>query len=348
MGSMAGTDILEWRRLARHRTPIHLILFVTDHCNARCGTCFYWRSLNQGNALGPEQVERIARAFGELVWLDISGGEPFLRKDLAAICYCFARQNRVRFINIPTNAIQTEVIARLVSEILAGDYSFKLNIAVSLDGVGETHDRIRGVPGNYRRALATLAELRCLRGGQPRLSLSVVTTLMRDNADDVKRLLDLARHEWDVDYHSINLLRGNPMDPGLQPPTAAQFAQIARLQLQYLRHYYRGRFGLLAGWMAVAGRLLLNRYYLRELEGRPRDIACNAGRASCVIDANGDVYFCELLQKIGNLKDYDWDFSRLWYDRPALELRARVEGGCHCTHECFHTKNLILTPWRLL
>jgi len=171
---------------------------------------------------------------------------------------------------------------------------------------------------------------------------------MRDNADDVKRLLDLARHEWDVDYHSINVLRGNPMDPGLQPPAAAQFAQIAQLQLQHLRHYYRGRFGLLSGWMAVAGRVLLNRYYRRELEGRPKDIACNAGRASCVVDANGDVYFCELLEKIGNLKDYDWDFARLWYDRPALELRARVEGGCHCTHECFHSKNLILTPWRLV
>jgi MoaA/NifB/PqqE/SkfB family radical SAM enzyme len=345
---MPGANILEWRRLARQRTPIHLILFVTDRCNARCGTCFYWQNLNRGCALELPQVEAIARSFGEIVWLDISGGEPFLRKDLPAVCHTFARQNRVRFINIPTNGIQTDQIVSLVAEILAGGDGFQLNIAVSLDGVGETHDRIRGVPGNYGKAVATLAELRRLRRDQPRLSVSVVTTLMAGNAEDVKQLLEMACHEWDVDYHSINVLRGSPQDAALAPPSAAQFQEVAKLQLQHLRHYYRGRFGRLDGWMALAGRVLLNRYYLRDLQGRPKDIACNAGQASCVVDANGDVYFCELLEKLGNLKEYDWDFQKLWYDRPARELRARLRRGCHCTHECFHTKNLILTPWRLL
>lgn len=346
---MFGADILRWKRLSRRqRTPIHLILFVTDHCNARCGTCFYWQNLNQGNALKLEEIENISRSLGELVWLDISGGEPFLRKDIAPICHTFARRNGVRFVNIPTNGIQTDAIVRLVSEILASGEKFLLNIAVSLDGVGETHDRIRGVPGNYKKALATLAELKKLRAQRQNLTLSVVTTLMRDNAEDVKKLLDLGRKEWELDYHSVNILRGSPMDTALRPPAPEQFAEISRRQLQHLRHYYRVRFGTLAGWMAFFGRSLLNRYYRRELEGRPRDIACNAGRASCVIDANGDVYFCELLEKVGNLKDYGWNFQKLWYDDRARKLRARVDGGCHCTHECFHTKNLILTPWRMI
>jgi radical SAM protein with 4Fe4S-binding SPASM domain len=69
---------------------------------------------------------------------------------------------------------------------------------------------------------------------------------------------------------------------------------------------------------------------------------------SCVIDANGDVYFCELLKPVGNLKTYDWDFDRLWHDFQATELRNKVQNGCHCTHECFQTKNLIFTPWRLV
>jgi hypothetical protein len=51
---------------------------------------------------------------------------------------------------------------------------------------------------------------------------------------------------------------------------------------------------------------------------------------------------------VGNLKQYDWDFERLWYDAAARELRRRVESGCHCTHECFHTKNLIFAPWRFM
>lgn len=347
---MLGTDIWSWRRLAaRKRTPIHLILFVTDRCNARCGTCFYWRSLNQGQALKPEHIDKISRSLGELVWLDISGGEPFLRQDLAWICHTFVERNGVRFINIPTNALQTSVIERLAGEILRSENrGLSLNVAVSLDGVGENHDRIRGVPGNYAKALATMAALDRIRQADRRLSLSVVTTLMRGNLEDVKQLLELGVREWKLDYHSVNLLRGNPMDASLQPPAPEQFAEVSRIQLEHCRRYFRGRYGAVGGWVATLGRVLLNRYYMKELEGRPKDISCNAGSVSCVIDANGDVYLCELLEKAGNLNQYDWDFERLWYDAAARELRSRVQRGCHCTHECFHTKNLIFAPWRFM
>lgn len=345
---MLGGDLWEWRRLARgQRTPLHVILFVTDHCNARCGTCFYWQNLNQGESLQPDHIERISDSLDAIRWLDISGGEPFLRRDLAAICHRFVRHNGARFLNIPTNAIQTETTVRITSEILSVAEPIRLNVAISLDGIGENHDRVRGVPGNYVKAMATLTRLSEIRRNDPRLALSVVTTVMRHNVDDVRELLRLGVEQWDLNYHSLNILRGAPMDANLQPPTREQFAEVSRIQVRQCRRYFRGRYGVLWGWLTTAGRYALNRYYLKELEGRPKDIACNAGRISCVIDANGDVYFCELLRKVGNLKDYNWDFQRLWYDFEAQQLRARV-GHCHCTHECFHTKNLIFTPLQML
>ncbi len=346
---MLGTDILSWKRLSRRtRKPVHLILFITDHCNAKCGTCFYWQSLNQGESLKIEQVERISAAMDEMVWLDLSGGEPFLRKDIDRICHIFVDRNKVRHINIPTNAIQTGVIANSVNGILANPAPFRVNVAISLDGIGENHDRVRGVPGNYQKALATMQALQEIRARDSRLALSVVTTLMRNNVADVKKLLDLGLDEWKLDYHSINILRGSWMDPNLQPPTLEQYAEISELQLKQCRHYFRGRWGLFSGMVATMGRTILNGYYMREMEGRPKDISCNAGEVSCVIDANCDVYFCELLKPIGNLKAYDFDFDRLWRDFEATMQRDRVHKGCHCTHECFHTKNLIFTPWRLM
>jgi MoaA/NifB/PqqE/SkfB family radical SAM enzyme len=346
---MLGTEILSWKRLSRRKgTPVHLILFITDHCNAKCGTCFYWQSLNQGESLKPDHIEKISAGLGELVWLDLSGGEPFLRKDIDWICHKFLDDNGVRHINIPTNAIQTSVIERSVNGILANTNAFRLNIAISLDAIGENHDKIRGVPGNYKKALATLGALQNIRKRDPRLALSVVTTLMRHNVEDVRQLLELGVSEWELDYHSINILRGQPMDPSLEPPTPAQYADIAQLQLKQCRHYFRGRWGAVSGSMATMGRYLLNRYYMKEIEGRPKDISCNAGDVSCVIDANCDVYFCELLKPVGNLKAYNWDFDRLWSDFQAVELREKVQKGCHCTHECFQTKNLIFTPWRLM
>ena len=91
---MLGSEIREWRATAkRQRTPVHLILFVTDQCNAKCVTCFYWENLNQGESLQPEHIENISRSLGRLLWLDISGGEPFLRKDLAWVCHKFIDDN---------------------------------------------------------------------------------------------------------------------------------------------------------------------------------------------------------------------------------------------------------------
>ena len=346
---MLGTEILSWRRLAQSkRKPVHLILFITDHCNAKCGTCFYWQSLNQGESLKPDHIDKISEGVGELIWLDISGGEPFLRKDIDQICHRFLDNNKVRFINIPTNAIQTSVIEASINGILAHPNKFRLNIAISLDGIGENHDKIRGVPGNYEKALATMRAIERIRRRDAWLTLSVVTTVMRHNTEDVKRLLELGLSEWKLDYHSLNILRGQPMDPALQSPTPEQYAEISKLQLKQSLHYFKGRWGIVNGPVATAGRFLLNRYYMREVEGRPKDISCNAGDVRCVIDANCDVYFCELLKPIGNLKAYDWDFERLWSDFQAVELRQKVQNGCHCTHECFHTKNLIFTPWRLL
>jgi MoaA/NifB/PqqE/SkfB family radical SAM enzyme len=184
---MLGTDILAWKKLARHKsTPVHLILFITDHCNAKCGTCFYWQNLNQGESLKTEHIQSISDAMGELVWLDISGGEPFLRKDIDAICHKFIDNNGVRFINIPTNAIQTSVIEKSVRGILSNPGQFRLNIAISLDAIGENHDRVRGVPGNYAKAITTLEAMRRIRDEDKRLSLSVVTTVMGHNVEDVR------------------------------------------------------------------------------------------------------------------------------------------------------------------
>src|SRR5580693_2290448 len=127
-----------------------------------------------------------------------------------------------------------------------------------------------------------------------------------------------------------------------------QYAEVSKLQLQLCRRYFHGRWGGIGGWTATVGRFMLNRYYMQEMKGHPKNISCNAGDVSCVIDANGDVSFCELLKPVGNLKAYNWDFNRLGHDFQATQLRQKVQSGCHCTHECFQTKNLIFSPWRLV
>ena len=73
------------------------------------------------------------------------------------------------------------------------------------------------------------------------------------------------------------------------------------------------------------------------LEGRPQ-LQCWAGSAGAVIYDEGTVSSCEILDSVANLRDYGWDFSKLWYSSAMDARRERVANGCFCTHEsnCYY------------
>ena len=85
-----------------------VFLFVTSTCNSLCRTCFYWDELNKGQDLTFEQLERVSETAPQFHKLWISGGEPFLRKELAEIIALFYRNNGMRHVNLPTNGLLPE------------------------------------------------------------------------------------------------------------------------------------------------------------------------------------------------------------------------------------------------
>ncbi len=64
-------------------TPPFLVLFINSICNLACDHCFYWRDLNQRDDLTFEELVRLSEDLGPLENLNLSGGEPFIRKDFA-------------------------------------------------------------------------------------------------------------------------------------------------------------------------------------------------------------------------------------------------------------------------
>jgi MoaA/NifB/PqqE/SkfB family radical SAM enzyme len=146
-----------------------VILFVTSICNARCRTCFYWLELNRKGDMTFEELSRLSSTMPEFHDLWISGGEPFLRKDLGRIIELFYRHNHIRDVRIPTNGLPTEQTLLTVKGILESCPELHLEVDISIDGFGETHDRIRGVPGNFEKALDTLSDLEALRSQWPHI-----------------------------------------------------------------------------------------------------------------------------------------------------------------------------------
>jgi len=134
-----------------HMLPLNFTVSVTYHCNSRCKTCNVWRKRVNEFTLG--EFDRTFKGIGKTAyWFTFSGGEPFLRKDLVDICHSAYRHCQPGIINIPTNGILPGIADR-VREIVEACYKSQIIINLSLDGVGEKHDAIRGVPGNFDAAM---------------------------------------------------------------------------------------------------------------------------------------------------------------------------------------------------
>ena len=90
----------------RGMKPIYMILGLTYDCNSFCRTCFNWEQLrkNKEHELSFEEIQKTFASLDDLLFVVMSGGEPFLRRDLPEVCAMLARQNHVKQITIPTGA----------------------------------------------------------------------------------------------------------------------------------------------------------------------------------------------------------------------------------------------------
>ena len=89
---MRAANILKNRFFSE--SPFFLILYVTARCNARCKFCYYWDNISNWRTrqhLEVDEIEKIASRLDTLQQLTISGGEPFLREELAEICTIFRK-----------------------------------------------------------------------------------------------------------------------------------------------------------------------------------------------------------------------------------------------------------------
>lgn len=321
-----------------------LILFVTSRCNSKCRTCFYWEQLNQDGDLSFEELQKLSRTMPPFNELWLSGGEPTLREDLHEVVSLFHSGNAVRSVNLPVNGLLPAKLIGILETILGNSSTLRLNVNLALDGLETTHDRIRGVPGNFQRAMESLEALQDLRRREPQLRVHVNSVICAENTDDMLPLGELVRDRFDLDGHYFQVIRGEPMEPTLTTLNEPTIGQLYRNLQPIYRHYAHKvsqRKKGIKSWLGEVAYLgTLNLYHqiqaanLREHSRWP--MACTAGRNIVVLDANGDIRACELRERLGNLRNYDCDWSQFW-DSTARnkEIEAIPRDGCWCTHVCF-------------
>ncbi len=324
-----------------------VILFVTSRCNAFCKTCFYHEELNQPGDLTLGQIEKVSRTMPPVTDLWLSGGEPSLRRDVSEIIATFVRYNGVRRIIIPTNGLIKSRIYEIVDRALGAHPAIDLYLNIALDGYGETHDRIRGVPGNWGKTLDCIRSLYPLKAKYTdRFRLNVNTVVCAENYTEVEKLSEFLWNEFRLDGHYFNIVRGRTKaGDGIKhiPPEIlpGMYARAAALTKRYGDRMFADddatkRFVKNVAYVGAITTHYRTQHANSE-HSTPWPFPCTAGETTAVIDYNGDVRACELRGKFATLADYDYDFSALWSAQERRAELAAIDGGraCWCTHVCF-------------
>ena len=324
-----------------------VILFVTSRCNSFCRTCFYHEELNRPGDMTFEQIEKVSKTMPAITDLWLSGGEPTLRHDASQIIDMFVRNNGVRRLIIPTNGLVASRVYEIVDRALGSHAALDLYLNIALDGQGETHDRIRGVPGHWEKTLDCIEELYPLKDKfRDRFRLNVNTVICADNYTEVEKLAEFMWHGFQLDGHYFNIVRGDtPVGEEIKRVPAEALPRIYSYAAQLTKRYGDRMFAD----DDAARRFVKNVAYVGTITTHYRTqqhnfdssaswpFPCTAGETIAVIDYNGDVRACELREKFATLKDYDYDFAALWSAKSRQREVDAIDGGqaCWCTHVCF-------------
>ena len=206
--------------LSNHETPPFLIFFVTSKCNLKCKHCFYWENMGDSTSdLTFNEFESVSNQLGKLYNLLLSGGEPFLREDLVEICEIFCRNNRVQKLSIPTNGFMPDVIYNCVKQILSNCPEQSLDIQLSMDGLKDYHDNLRGRKGSFDRVLETYKLLGGLKNKFKNLSVNTTSVIVNDGIDELHRLQKFIKTNMKhIDNIYFGLVRGRPRESHISLP----------------------------------------------------------------------------------------------------------------------------------
>jgi len=297
------------RKTGESLKPKWIVFEVTDRCNSRCFHCNIWQRKPTKDILTPEEIDQTFRdpLFNDVSYIIMTGGEPTIRDDLEDIYLRIHRILPHATLQLSTNGLLTARVMNITKTALAHDIKF--DIGISLDGIGEEHDRIRGIRGNFDKIDGLLHKLLNLRDKNPdKLTLAVGIVLSNQTLDSIERVrayakkmdlilieqwyneapyYDICEKEMSISNKIINVVES-------QPPS------------------------------------LLQEKWLMALRGKSIKFPCFSMHTFFLLKCNGDVTPCLRFSdvKVGNIRENTP--SEIWHSLSAKKARRAVKDcqGC--------------------
>ena len=316
--------------------PWKLVFVVNRRCNSRCQMCNIWKEKNS-TFLSIKQIEKIFsnNRFSFIKQITFTGGEPTLRNDLVDIFeICIRSLENLETVHFTTSGLNTkrtldqiERLAVLLPRLNPNVSS--LSIQISLDGIGTTHDLIRGISGFFNKTDETLKGLINLQKIYQYLKIRIVTVVMPQNLSDLKLIIEYANNNnlevafspvvfSNEFFHNIDDQERLSLNSSHYQKQASNFFQdISNNTASSLRYYYKD--------------------IVKMLNGNIRGRRCLMGFYAFALEHDGNVYPCQFCQKnsFGNLLEQS--FEEIWFKDINKNVRNQMRTECcsNCPAMCY-------------
>ena len=284
-------------------------VIVTYRCNAKCNMCNrYKQPSHVDDEISIETIKKLPPMY----FVNVTGGEPFMREDLRDIVReLYKKSDRIV---ISTNGFFHERIIALCKEFP------QVGIRISIEGLEATNNAIRGLPDGFNKGYSTLQEL--IKMGIKDIGFGM--TIQDKNAKDLlplyqisnERNLEFATASLHNSFYFVetrNIIHDRPM-------VAQNIEGLINelLDSNEPKKWFRAYF---------------NHGLINYIYSQPRLLPCDMSFDTFFIDPYGNVMPCNGTCKamvMGNLNKQNWE--ELWHSKRADEVRAKVRG---CDRQCW-------------
>lgn len=295
----------------------NMTLDLTDRCNSRCRTCDIWRRPLKNDL----PVRKVADLFSDNLLdnirsVSLTGGEPFLRRDLPDILSIIRKHDPRTRLSISTNGL----LKSDALELLESFGAVNLALIISIDGI-KKHDYVRGVSGAFRKTVNTIREIRKRYPGLDIETKFTITPWNYHEILDVYRLSGKLKTGFQIKM--IENLRSYTNAIGYETNKRA-FLFTESQKNEILKYLFALRNSLLKERrLSAAFFTHLIMQYLKNRDFRLR--YCTCAFSSAFIMPDGEVYLCRSMNPIGNINSSS--LGEIWNSEPAEKIRRIVRSG---------------------
>ena len=287
-------------------TPLHPTVFIfhcTFVCDARCEMCSNW---TRGDRKTDMTLAQIEQAFSSNLWKDIenaslSGGEPTTRNDMVDICRLMIDKfPKLRKLTINTTGLTPHRAIPMLTKVvqMCNERNVIFSTRVSIDGVNDMHGDVRNVKRAFEKAGKTIAAMQELQKKYS-FNFGISSTIFSMNLDDADNILAWAKKEkLDIVFNMVRFteaMLGNADKAGELRPIG--------LEEQKMRKFFMDR---VRQDPLLDGQNYIYMHYADMIaNGYHRLAPCPFQTQGVMLNPNGDLFFCENSDVMGNVTQTD-------------------------------------------